>query len=136
MKTVQKINTLYGRLPPKNIAGLKLWDMVHVELIGLYSKSIRQQQPVVDIINNDVSLTSMTMIDPTMVWFEIIKFTTYGIYEVMDDNDENIDKSSARVIQLFNNTWIIRYPHTRKVVFGNGSEFKREFTTFLKDFDI
>ena len=30
--------TLYVNLPPKNIAELKLWDSVHVDLIGTYSK--------------------------------------------------------------------------------------------------
>ena len=49
--------TLHVRLPPKNIAELKPWDTVHVELIGTYSKSIKQQQPGVTIIKNNVSLT-------------------------------------------------------------------------------
>ena len=92
MKTVQKINTLYGRLPPKKIAGFKLWDMVHVELIGLYRKSIRQQQPVVDIINNDVSLTSMKIIDPATGWFEIFEVPTFDLDKVKNWNDEYIDK--------------------------------------------
>ena len=30
-------------MPPKNIAELKPWDLVHVDLIGPYSKSIIQQ---------------------------------------------------------------------------------------------
>ena len=37
---------------------------------------------------------------------------------------------------MFNNKWLCRYPHPRKVVFGNGSEFKRDFTPLLKEFDI
>ena len=37
---------------------------------------------------------------------------------------------------MFNKTWLCRYPHPRKVVFDNGSEFKRDFAHFLKDFDI
>ena len=39
--------------------------MVHVDLIGPYVKYIRQQQTGGAIINNNVSLTFMTMIDPT-----------------------------------------------------------------------
>ena len=38
----KRINTLYGRLSPNNIAELRLWYMVHVDLIGPYIKSIRQ----------------------------------------------------------------------------------------------
>ena len=37
---------------------------------------------------------------------------------------------------MFNNTWLCRYLHLRKVVFDHGSEFKRDFTPLLKDFDI
>ena len=40
------------------------------------------------------------------------------------------------VIQMFNNTWICRYPRPRKVVFDNGSKFKQDFNPFLKNFDI
>ena len=36
--------TLYGRLQPKKTAELKSWDSVHVDLIGPYSKSIRQHK--------------------------------------------------------------------------------------------
>ena len=46
-KTCQQFKnrkTLYGHLPPKNTTELKPWDTVHVDLIGPYSKSIRQQQ--------------------------------------------------------------------------------------------
>ena len=51
-------------------------------------------------------------------------------------NDEYIDKSSARDSQLFNKTWLYIYPRPRKVVFDNGSEFKQDFTTLLKDLYI
>ena len=37
---------------------------------------------------------------------------------------------------MFNNTWLCRYPRPRKVVFDDGSEFKRDFTPLLKYFDI
>ena len=37
---------------------------------------------------------------------------------------------------MFNNTWLCRYPHPLKVMFDNSSEFKRDFTPSLKEFDI
>ena len=49
--------TLYGHLPPKNITELKPWDLVHVDVIAPYSKSIRQYKPDSTSINNNVSLT-------------------------------------------------------------------------------
>ena len=65
----KKIKTLHGRLAPNNIAELKPWFMVHVDLIGPYSKYMRQHHTGGDIIKNNVSLTCMTMIDPDMGWF-------------------------------------------------------------------
>ena len=40
----KKRKNIYGHLPPKNIAELKPWDTVHVDFIGSYRKSIRQQK--------------------------------------------------------------------------------------------
>ena len=61
---------------------------------------------------------------------------TFDLEEVTIGNDECIDKSSARVSQLFNNTWICRCSRPRKAVLDNGSEFKRYLTTLLKGFNI
>ena len=110
--------------------------MVYVDLIGPYSKSIRQHQTGGAIIKNNFSLTYMAMIDPDTGWFEIFELLMYDIGEFMGGNDEYIDKSSTRAIQLFNNTWLSRYPHPRKVIFDNGSDFKQDFTTLLNDFGI
>ena len=63
----KKRNTLYGNLPPKNIAELKLWDLVHVDLIGPYSKSISQKQVGIDSIQNNFSMDCMPMIGPATV---------------------------------------------------------------------
>ena len=38
---VKKRNTIYRHLPPKKIEELKPWYLVHVDLIGPYSKSKR-----------------------------------------------------------------------------------------------
>ena len=43
---------------------------------------------------------------------------------------------SSRVSQLFNNTFICRYPRPHKVVFDNGYDLKKDFTPLRKDFDI
>ena len=72
------------------------------------------------------------MIEPATVWFKIVNIRKFNLDEVTAGNNEFIDRSSASV----NNTWLFRYPHPRKVVFDNGSEFKRDFTTLLKEFNI
>ena len=73
------------------------------------------------------------MITPEMGWFEIIEVLTFDLDEVMGVNDEYIDKSATRVIHLFNITWLYRYPRPNKLVFDIGSDFKRDFTPFIKD---
>ena len=61
--------THYRRLPPKNIAELRLLDEVQNDLIGPYSKSIIQQQPCGAIIENNFSLSCITMINTATGWF-------------------------------------------------------------------
>ena len=109
---------------------------MHVELIGLYRRSIRQYNTGGANIKSDASLTCMTIIDPTTSWFEITKVLMFDLDEVMGINIKYIDKSSARLSQLLNSTCICIYTHPQKVLFANGFEFKQDFTTFLKEFDI
>ena len=66
----------------------------------------------------------MTNIDLATGWFEIVEIPTYNLDEVMGSSYEYMDKSSAIVSQLFNNTWLCRYMRPSKVVFDNGSKFK------------
>ena len=88
----KKRKTLYGHLPPKNIAEINPWDLVHVNQIGLYGKSIRNQHPGGAIVKNNVNITCMTMIDPTMGWSKIVEIPTYELNDVMGGNDEYIYK--------------------------------------------
>ena len=96
-----------------------------LDLIFPYSNSIIQQHPGGAIMQKYNSLTCMTMMDPATGWLEIFEIPTFDLDEVTAGNDEYIYKSSDRVSQMFNNTGLFRYPHPRKVVFDNGSEFKR-----------
>ena len=88
----KKRKNIYGHLPPKNISELKPWDLVHVDLIGPYSKSIRHHKPDGAIIKNNGSLTCMKMIEPATVWSEIVEIPRYDLDEVMGGNNEYIDK--------------------------------------------
>ena len=78
----------------------------------------------------------MNIIDLATGWFEIVDIPTFNLNDVTAGNDEYTDKSSARVSQPFNNTWLCRYTHPQTVVFDNGSEFKQELTPLLKNFGI
>ena len=59
---------------------------MHVELIGLYIKSIRQQQPGGAITNNNGGLSFMTMIDPFRGCFEIVEVPTYDLDDIVGGN--------------------------------------------------
>ena len=109
---------------------------MHVDLIGPYSKSIRQQQPGGSVILKNSILTCLTMIDQDTGWFEIFEIPTFDLEEVTISNDDYMDKSFTRVSHMFNNTWLCRDLCPQKVVFYNGSEFKLYFTPLLKDFDV
>ena len=63
----------------------------------------------------------MPMIEPTTSWFEIAEIPMLDLDEVTEGNDEYTDKSSARVIQMFNNKLLYKYTRPRKFVFDNGS---------------
>ena len=78
----QNIKTINGRLPPRNIAELKMWDTVYLYLIGPYIEYIRQHQLCGAILKNNVSLACMTMICPATGWFEIFKVPMYDLDEV------------------------------------------------------
>ena len=103
-KRFKNRKTIYRHLPPKNMAEPKTWYLVHVNLIGPYSKCIVQHQPGGSIIKNKVSLFCIMIIDPATGWFGIFGIPTYDLDEVAGVNDEYIDKSSSRVSQLFNTT--------------------------------
>ena len=79
----------------------------------------------------------MTMIDPVSGWFEIVEVPSYIVDDVKKKlTKEQIDKSSARISRLFDQTWLSRYPRPSKVVFDNGSEFKKNFIPLLQDWSI
>ena len=83
----------------------------------------------------------MTIVDPATGWFEIAQVPIFDIVwkdnDIIDTWDKSaLDKSLARISQLFNQVWLSRYPRPNKVVFDNGSEFKKNFILLLKDFSI
>ena len=127
----------YGHLPPKNVGQLIPWKTVHVDLVGPYSINAQQFQPDGSVETKDFQLTCMTMVDPVTGWFEIVEVPTYIVKDVKKGiSQQAIDKSSARISRLFDQTWLSRYPRPTKVVFDNGSEFKKNFVPLLNDWSI
>ena len=119
----KKRSTKYGHLAPKKAESLEPWHTVCVDLIGTYSITAEVRQTDGSIKKCDLSLLCMIFIDPATGWFEIAEVST-------------LDQSSARISKLFDEVWLSRYPRPRKVLFDNGSEFKKNFQPLLKDFAI
>ena len=105
----KKCKVHYGLLQPKEIGELQPWHTVHIDLIGPYTVNAKQQQPAKKIVTTELKLMCMTFIDPATCWFEIAEVPTYYLDEVKAGNTEYIDKTSARISQLFNNYWLSRY---------------------------
>jgi hypothetical protein len=112
------------------------WRTVHIDLIRLYMITAKQTQPGGEIKEIKLTLTAMTMVDPATGWFEIVEVPYYSIEDVKKDELNYINKSSARISKLFNQTWLSCYSRPKQVIFDNGSDFKMHFMTLLKDFDI
>ena len=86
-------------------------------------RSSKKTYTVTDQTGTDRTLMAMPFTDPAAGWFEIAKLP-------------NKEKSSARISQLFNTTWLVHYLRPRKVNFDNGSEFKKDCLPLLYDFAI
>ena len=48
----------------------------------------------------------MIMVDPDPGWFKIFKAPCFKLEEEEKGNIEYIEKSSSRIIQIFNYTWL------------------------------
>jgi hypothetical protein len=109
-----------------------------VDLVGPYSLTAKRFQPDGSIQSKELQLTCMTMLDPVTGWFEIVEVPNYIIIDVNNKMDHQplIDKSSAHVSHLFDQTCLVRYPRPKNVIFDNGSEFKKNFVPLLEGWSI
>ena len=47
-----------------------------------------------------------------------------------------MDKSSARISQIFDQIWLSRYPRPKRVIIDNGVEFKKDFIPLTEDYGV
>jgi hypothetical protein len=135
-QSFKKRRKKYGQVPPKVLTEVIPWKTIHVDLLGPYSRTIKQKQPDGKLKSIRVQLTLITFIDPATGWFEMAQVPTFETEGIEGMTKAQIDKTSARISLLFKNTWLDRYPRPQEVVFDNGSEFKKNFVPLLKDFEI
>ena len=97
-----------GHLPPKE-AEVIPWETVCIDLIGPYK---------IGKGKNEATLHCLTMIDPATGWFEIIEIPS---------------KSSDEIANIFEMTWLNKYPWPAQVVMDRGREFMGDVIALLKD---
>ena len=109
---------------PKRVETLVPWETVHIDLIGPYTVTAQQIQPGGELKEVELKLTAMTMVDPATGWFDMVEVPYYSIDEVKKNKNKFIDKTSARISQLFEQTWLSRYPRPKRIIFDNRSVSK------------
>ena len=108
MSTFQKEKESLGNLPPKILAAPKQCNLMHINLIGPYDKSMRQHKTGISTINKYAIPNCMKKIDPATGCFKIVEVPCFNLEEVAKKNIEYMEKFSSGVIQMFNHTRFFR----------------------------
>ena len=74
---------------------------MYIDLIEQYSITAKQIQPEGATKEIGLKLTTMTMVDPAIGWFEIVEVPYCNIVNVKNDEQAYIDKNSARISRIF-----------------------------------
>lgn len=87
------------------------WSLFFHGYIGPYSLTVKQLQTDNTIKEVELQLTRITILDPATGWFDLVQVPNYIINDINSKStQEKFDKECARIIQLFNQTWLSRYP--------------------------
>lgn len=95
----------YGKLPLTTFDRSKPWDVVHVDMIGLWTVNFTQ---VRDNVTTTIKVKAITMVERATSWSEFAVARTVTV---------------EHVALLFDNGWLCRYPRPKIVVHDNGGEF-------------
>ena len=120
----------YGLLPTKAAETIP-WRTLCVDLIGPYTLK--------GLDGTSVDFMCLTMIDPATSWFELVELPVHTVLVNKKGKlveEEQFDKSSARIAKLVNKSWLSRYPRSKYVIYDNGSEFKLHFESLCDDYGI
>ena len=102
----------YGEIPVKQAEDAIPWNRVNVDLIGPYT---------VQTPKKTHKLRALTMIDPATGWFEVKDVTSATAEECMN---------------VFDDTWLARYPRPQYLGYDNGSEYNKEFEEMRKNYGM
>ena len=118
---LQKPKTIkYGKLPEKNPDVIP-WHTVCIDLIGPYTVGEDYKDNKGNLVRNQTTLHAMTFIDPATGWFEIVEVK---------------NKRADFIANLFEQTWLNKYPWPTEVVMDRGKEFMAEVKEMLHEYGI
>ena len=63
----------YVHLPHKIVSDIKQWDLVHLNLVGMYDKSVTQENTGINILLKFIRLAYMKIVNPMVGCFKIFK---------------------------------------------------------------
>ena len=87
------------------------WDTLCEDLIGPYTIPRKKE-------NHPLKLWCLTMIDPTIGWFEMAQIP---------------NKTAAEIADITKKTWFTRYPLPQQIVFDRGTKFMSEFAKIYQN---
>jgi len=99
-----------GHLPAKTVEEIP-WEKVCIDLIGPYTIGSPKK-------SDKITLHCLTMIEPVTGWFEIAEIPA---------------KSADVVADIFERTWLVRYPRPAQVTMDRGCEFMAEMQCMPRD---
>jgi hypothetical protein len=108
----KKVRKKYGELPEKVAEKPIPWNRVDVDLIGPLT---------INTPKGKKELLALTMIDPTMGWFEV---------------KDVKDKSAKQAMLTFDDVWLARYPRPEYIGFDNGGEYKQVFGELVTNYGM
>ena len=121
-------NKKYVKLSEKQVITVP-WQVLCTDCIGPYS--------VKDKNGKTYQFMCVTMIDPATSWFEIKEIPVVKITDPKSKEETQVfDKTSSRISQIINSSWLSRYPRPREVVYDNGSEFKLYFKALCDSYGL
>ena len=102
----------YGKLPEK-VAEFQPWEKVCIDLIGPYTLKPKGRNK-----KKELKLWCVTMIDPATGWFEMREIK---------------NKTPINIANIFEQTWLTRYPWPSEITFDRGTEFMTDFADMVRD---
>jgi len=100
----------FGHRPEKIVEEIP-WERVCIDLIGPYTFGSPKK-------SDETTLHCLTMIDPATGWFEIAEIPA---------------KRADVIADIFERTWLVRYPRPTEVIMDRGREFMAEMQRMLRN---